>query len=493
MPGGGIGAPARKGRPAPGRKPMAPLSNDLTGRFAGIVGKGHTLTGPEATAGYVDEPRKLFHRPAELVLRPADTSEVAAIVRLAAETRTPLVPQGGNTGLVGGQVPGADHGEVIVSLSRLNRIRGVDGPGANMIVEAGVTLAAAQEAAEAAERFFPLRLASEGSAQIGGNVSTNAGGTAVLAYGNTRDLVLGLEVVLADGTVWDGLRTLRKDNTGYDLKQLFIGAEGSLGIVTAAALKLFPMPKGRAVTFAGLDSPQAALQLLETARGVAGNELTAFELLPRVALDLVLRHAEGARDPLAESHPWYALIEISSPRSQEEAVSAAERLFAEGFEAGLIRDAVLAASLDQATALWQLRETVSEVQGREGGSIKHDVSVPLAAMPELIRRGSAEVAALIPGIRPVPFGHLGDGNLHFNFSQPVDMARDDFLALWDEVNTIVHRVVVDLGGSIAAEHGVGQLKRRLLPQVKSAVELDMMHRLKQAFDPDGILNPGKVL
>jgi len=490
MPRGNVSPGTRRTAEA-GRKPM--LTNDLISRFARIVGDTHALATPDLTAGYVSEPRNLFHRRADLVLRPADTGEVAAIVRLAAETGTSLVPQGGNTGLVGGQVPGTDDGQVIVSLTRLNRIRGVDGPGANMTVEAGVTLAAAQEAAEAAGRFFPLRLASEGTAQIGGNVSTNAGGTGVLAYGNTRDLVLGLEVVLADGAVWDGLRALRKDNTGYDLKQLFIGAEGSLGLVTAAVLKLFPMPNGRAVAFAGIESPQAALGLLETARKVAGNELTAFELLPRVALDLVLRHAEGARDPLAEAHPWYVLVEVSSQRSQAEADASAERLFVEGFEAGLIRDAVLAASLDQAAALWQLRESVSEVQSREGGSIKHDVSVPLAAMPDLIERGSAEVAARVPGVRPVPFGHLGDGNLHFNFSQPVDMAKDEYLALWDDVNTIVHGIVTELGGSIAAEHGVGQLKRKLLPQVKSPVELDMMLRLKRAFDPDGILNPGKIL
>jgi FAD/FMN-containing dehydrogenase len=350
-----------------------------------------------------------------------------------------------------------------------------------------------QSAAQAAERFFPLSLGSQGSCQIGGNLSTNAGGTAVLVYGNARELCLGLEVVLANGEVWDGLRHLRKDNTGYDLRDLFIGAEGTLGVITAAVLKLYPRPRGVSTVFVGLDSPAAALALFRIARGIAGSALTAFELFPRIGIDFLLRHLPGARDPLSGRHAWYVLFDIASMHDQAEADRLAEAVFGEGFERGLVEDGVRASSVAQAEEIWRLRHAMSEVQREEGGSIKHDVAVPVSAVAELIERGSAAVAALIPGVRPVPFGHIGDGNIHFNFSQPVGADKRAFLSRWDEVNAVIHGVVIELGGTISAEHGIGVLKRDLLKRVKSPVEIGMMRRLKAAFDPRGILNPGKVL
>ena len=468
-------------------------SPSLLDRFAEIVGSAYAVRDAQAIAPYLSEPRDKFHGATSMVLRPGSVAEVAAILKLANETRTPIVPQGGNTGLVGGQMPSAAGNEIVLSLTRLNRIRAVDADSNTMIAEAGVTLDEVRAAADAADRLFPLKLASGGSCDIGGNVSTNAGGTEVLAYGNMRELVLGVEVVLASGAVWDGLRTLRKDNTGYDLKHLFIGAEGTLGVVTAAVLTLVPKPRGVAVAFIGLNDPATALKLFHLARERAGKSLTAFEILPRVGLEFVLRHAPGTRDPLAASHPWYVLMEYSSARDQEDADAAAEAIFAAGLEAELVDDGALAQSLEQAAAFWHLREMMSEVQKLEGGSIKHDVAVPLARVPELIARASAAVAEMIPGVRPCPFGHMGDGNIHLNFSQPVAMDKAAFLARWDAVNARVHGIVGELGGTISAEHGIGVLKRDMLKQVKSPLEIDLMGQVKHAFDPNGILNPGKVL
>jgi FAD/FMN-containing dehydrogenase len=471
----------------------APPSSELIARFADIVGERYALSQSDDISPYLKERRDLFHGCTSIVLRPGSVDEVAAVVRLANETLTPIVPQGGNTGLVGGQVPDDTGAEVIVSLSRLDKIRSVDPQADAMIAEAGVILADAQAAADSADRLFPLSLASEGSCEIGGNVSTNAGGTAVLAYGNTRELVLGLEVVLASGEVWNGLRTLRKDNTGYDLKDLFIGAEGTLGIVTAAALKLFPKPRGLGTALIGLASPEAALALLHRARAIAGHGLTSFELMSRRSVEFVLAHLPGSRDPLAGKHAWYVLLEVSSGRSDDEARDLVEAIFVDASEAGLVEDGTMAETIEQARALWDIRHAIPDMQGFEGGSIKHDVSVPVDAMPELIERGIARVTAMIPGIRPCPFGHVGDGNIHFNFTQPEGMDKAAFLARWEEVNAAVHEIVNDLGGSISAEHGIGQLKRKLLPQFKQPIELDLMRRIKAAFDPNGILNPGKVL
>ena len=468
------------------------LAPALAARFAALVGPGQALTAEADVAPYVAEWRDRWTGRAALVLRPADTGEVAAIVRLAAETRTALVPQGGNTGLVGGQIPDMSGEQIVVSLARMNRIRVLDAPGFSMIAEAGVTLAAVQQAADEAGLLFPLSLAAEGTATIGGNLSTNAGGTAVLAYGTARDLVLGLEVVLADGTVWNGLRTLRKDNTGYDLRHLFMGSEGTLGIVTAAALKLFPRPRARATVFAATPSPEAALKALALLRGAAPGTVTSFELMPRIGLDFVLAHVPGARDPLAAPSPWYLLIEIAA---QAEAGFAAgvEAALAAALDSGALADAALAASQAQARAFWHLRDSMSGAQKGEGGSIKHDVAVPVAVVPHFIEAASAAATALVPGCRPVPFGHLGDGNIHFNITQPrgADTAR--FLDGWAAMNEAVHAVVARFGGSISAEHGIGVAKAGLLAGVKSPVEMDLMRRLKAMLDPHGILNPGKVI
>ena len=461
-------------------------------RMAGIVGTKNVITDADAMVPYLKEWRDLFRGKAQGIVRPGSTAEVAELVKLAAKTGTVLVPQGGNTGLVGGQIPISEGREVILSLQRLDKIRAVDTDGDTMIVEAGVTLKRAQDAAEAAGRLFPLSLASEGSCTIGGNLSTNAGGTAVLAYGNARELCMGLEVVLPDGRIWNGLRQLRKDNTGYDLKNLFIGAEGTLGIITAAVLKLFPAPAARATAFLAVPDPAAALELLNAAKAGAGGTLTTFELMPRIGMDFVLRHASGTRDPLSESSPWYVLMEVSAQQASglDEHV---EAFLGEALEKGIVTDAALAGSLSQRADFWKLREMLSEVQTYEGGSIKHDVSVPIHATPEFLARAIAAVEAMVPGCRPVPFGHLGDGNIHFNVSQPVGADKAGFLARWSEMNEAVHAIVAELHGSISAEHGIGRLKRDLLPGVKDPVELDLMRTIKKTLDPQGILNPGAVL
>ncbi|MCB1486639.1 MAG: FAD-binding oxidoreductase [Bauldia sp.] len=465
----------------------------LIDRFAAIVGPEYALRDPAGIAPFLSEPRNKFHGTTPLVLRPGTVEDVSAILRLANETGTAIVPQSGGTGVVGGQVPDASGSQVVLSLARLNRIREVNAAGDTMTAEAGVILADAHAAADSADRLFPLSLASEGSCRIGGNLSTNAGGTAVLAYGNARELVLGVEVVLASGEVWDGLRKLRKDNTGYDLRDLFVGAEGTLGVITAAVLRLFPKPRGKSVAIVGLKSPAEALGLFQIARGYAGRNLTAFEIMPRIAIETVVRYIPGARDPIAGAHPWYILFEISSLRSEEDARATVETIFADGFAQGLVDDGVEAQSLEQANAFWLLRDALSEVQKHEGGSIKHDVGVPQAAVPELIARAGEAVEKVVPGCRPFPFGHIGDGNIHYNVTQPVGMDKAAFLARWDDVNAVVHAIVHDLGGTISAEHGIGQLKRDLLKTVKSPLEIDLMRRVKAAFDPNGILNPGKVL
>ena len=461
-------------------------------RMAGIVGAKNIITDADAMVPYLKEWRDLFRGKAQGIVRPGSTAEVAELVKLAAETGTVLVPQGGNTGLVGGQIPISEGREVILSLQRLDKIRAVDTDGDTMIVEAGVTLKRAQDAAEAVGRLFPLSLASEGSCTIGGNLSTNAGGTAVLAYGNARELCMGLEVVLPDGRIWNGLRQLRKDNTGYDLKNLFIGAEGTLGIITAAVLKLFPAPAARATAFLAVPDPAAALELLNAAKAGAGGTLTTFELMPRIGMDFVLRHASGTRDPLSEPSPWYVLMEVSAQQASglDEHV---EAFLGEALEKGIVTDAALAGSLTQRADFWKLREMLSEVQTYEGGSIKHDVSVPIHATPEFLARAIAAVEAMVPGCRPVPFGHLGDGNIHFNVSQPVGADKAAYLARWSEMNEAVHGIVAELHGSISAEHGIGRLKRDLLPGVKDPVELDLMRTLKRTLDPKRILNPGAVL
>jgi D-lactate dehydrogenase (cytochrome) len=466
------------------------LPSELLARFASIVGERNALTAPADIAPYLSEERGLYHGASPLVLRPGAVDEVAGILKLANETKTAIVPQGGNTGLVGGQTP--LNGEVVLSLKRLDRIREVDASANTMTCEAGVILQRAQEAAAAAGRLFPLSLGAEGSCTIGGNLSTNAGGTGALAYGVARELVLGLEVVLADGRVLHNLRKLKKDNTGYDLRHLFIGAEGTLGIITAAVLKLYPQPRAVETSFIGLSSPHAALALFSLANARAGGTVTGFELIPRIALEFAVRHAPGCRDPLGVPHPWYVLMELSS-QARAGLRAAAEEILSAGAEGRLVTDATIAASLDQAKAFWLLRHHIADTQKYEGGSIKHDVSVPVSAVPDFIVEASAAVEAMIPACRPCPFGHLGDGNIHFNVTQPIGADKAAFLAHWDEVNAKVFAIVARHGGSISAEHGIGVMKRDLLPGVKDPVALALMRGFKQMLDPNRILNPGKVL
>ena len=471
---------------------IMPLSDhDLVSGLSALIGAQHVLTAPEDVAPYCKEWRGLFPGKARAVVRPGNTQDVAAILKFCSTHRIPLVPQGGNTGLVGGQTPWDKGDELVLSLQRLNRIRDVDPLSDTMICEAGVTLINAQEAAEKADRLFPLSLASEGSCTIGGNLSSNAGGTAVLAYGNARELTLGLEVVLADGRVMDLLGRLRKDNTGYDLKNIFIGAEGTLGIITAAVLKLFPRPRAQATALCGMASVNDALALLNAMKARFGAGVTTFELLPRIAMDMVCTHIAGNRDPLASRHAWYVLVEVSGADDTLQAHM--ESALGHAIEAGLIEDATIASSLDQRMALWRLRETLPEAQGGEGGSIKHDIAVPLACVPDLIAKVCARVEKLVPGARPVPFGHLGDGNLHFNITQPKAMDRAEFMKLWDDIGAIVYDETVQLRGSISAEHGIGRLKKKLLREVKDPVALSVMADLKRTLDPLNILNPGKVI
>src|SRR3954467_7095863 len=466
-----------------------PLSPDLIARFRNIVGDKYAVTDAAEIAPYLTEERNLFHGHSPLILRPGSTAEVSAICKLASENRIALVPQGGNTGLVGGQTP--HNGEVVVSMRRMDSIREVDTASNTMTCEAGVILQNAQQRAADADRLFPLSLGAEGSCTIGGNLSTNAGGTSALAFGVAREMALGLEVVLADGRILNGLSKLKKDNTGYDLRNLFIGAEGTLGIITAATLKLFPKPHAVETAFVGLKSPAAALILLSISQNEAAGTLTSFELLSGIAVDFSIRHGIDIRDPLASKHPWYVLMELSS--SRDNARAALESILAQGLENEIVDDAVIAANLAQRSAFWKLRDEMSAAQKPEGGSIKHDISVPVVAVPDFIEQADAAVVKLIPGARPVPFGHLGDGNIHYNVSQPVGGDAADFLARWHEVNALVFEIVLRMGGSISAEHGIGVLKRDELPEVKDKVAIELMRSIKTMLDPSGIMNPGKVL
>jgi FAD/FMN-containing dehydrogenase len=466
-----------------------PLSPEWIAAFRDIVGDKYAVTDAADIAPYLTEERGLFHGRSQLVLRPGSTAEVAAICKLATAHKIALVPQGGNTGLVGGQT--AHNGEVVISLRRLDKIREIDAASNTMTCEAGVVLQIAQQKAAEADRLFPLSLGAEGSCTIGGNLSTNAGGTGALAYGVAREMALGLEVVLADGRVLNLLSKLKKDNTGYDLRNLFIGAEGTLGIITAATLKLFPKPRAIETAYVGLKSPADALKLLSISQSMVAGSLTSFELLADIAVDFSIRHGIDIRDPLTSKHLWYVLMELSS--SRDDARDALEAILAKGMEDGIVDDAVIAANLSQRAAFWKLRDEMSAAQKPEGGSIKHDISVPVAAVPAFIAEADAAVVKLIPGSRPVPFGHLGDGNIHYNVSQPIGANTADFLARWHEVNAVVFAIVMRMGGSISAEHGIGVLKRDELPDVKDKVAIELMRGIKALLDPLGIMNPGKVL
>ncbi|MGB3386945.1 MAG: FAD-binding oxidoreductase [Pseudaminobacter sp.] len=469
------------------------LDPALLDRFAAIVGEGYALREPAETEPYLTERRGLFAGVSPLVLRPGSVDEVSRIMGLASETRTPIVPQGGNTGLVGAQMPDRSGRQIVLSLSRLNRIREIDTLSNTVTAEAGVVLEALHAAVDAADRLFPLSLGSQGSCEIGGNLSSNAGGTGVLAYGNARELCLGLEVVLPTGEVFDDLRKLKKDNTGYDLKNLFIGAEGTLGVITAAVLKLFATPKGREVAWVGLASPQAALELFGRAMDQAGANLTAFELISNTVLGFAVRHIADTQAPLQGEWPWHVLVEISSGRSAEDARTLMEEVLTAGLETGSVGDAVIASSLAQGNAFWRLRESLSDSQRPEGASIKHDISVPVASIPLFIERGARAVTAVSPGARIACFGHMGDGNLHYNISQPLGMEPAAFLALYPQMNKAVHDLVRAFGGSISAEHGIGQMKRAELIATSQPIAIDLMRRVKASFDPAGIMNPGKVI
>ncbi|WMS42520.1 FAD-binding oxidoreductase [Acuticoccus sp. MNP-M23] len=457
------------------------------------LGDSALVTDRDAMQPYLTEWRHLYHGATPFVVRPADTEGVATALRLAAKFGVAIVPQSGNTGLVGGQMPSESGEELLISTDRLTKIETVDPAGNTLLCGAGTILADVQSAAEEAGRLFPLSLASEGSARIGGLISTNAGGTGVLAYGNMRDQVLGLEVVLADGRVWNGLRALRKDNTGYDLKHLFIGAEGTLGLVTRAMLKLRPLPTARDVAMVGVADPAAALTLLGMVQSTLGEAITAFELIPKFGIEMVLRHGAGTRNPFETIPEWVVLIEASTFSPDRPMREPLETALMAAYEAGVANDALVAQSIAEAADFWRLRELLSEVQSFEGGSIKHDVSVPIHALPAFLAEGTAAALEAIPGCRPVPFGHLGDGNIHFNFTQPEGADKDAFLAQWDKLNTAVHAVVAKHHGSIAAEHGVGRLKAKLVPTVRSPLELEMMRKIKSALDPDGRMNPGRIL
>ena len=459
--------------------------------FGNIVGAEYVLTGAAAAPHYTDW-RGRYSGQALAVVLPADTQQVADIIKLSAANRIAIVPQGGNTSLSGASVPLPQGKQLVLNLSRMNKIRAVDAINYTMTVEAGCTLASVHEAAEQTNRLFPLGLtAIAAHCQIGGNISTNAGGVGVLRYGNTRDLVLGLEVVLPDGRIWHGLRGLRKDNTGYDLKHLFIGAEGTLGIITAAVLKLFPRPQAVATACVAVRDPAAAVELLAHLRATCGDKISSFEIMSRSCLDLVLQHIPDTYPPFATRHEWMVLIELSDVLPAPLDASLLNTL--QTFTAGIIEFSVSANKV-QAEKWWRLRKNISEAQKREGLSIKHDVAVPISRVAEFIAQASAALRAAFPGIRIVAFGHIGDGNIHYNISMLDTMHNADFIAQSEhEVNRIVYQVVAKLEGSISAEHGIGQLKREEITHYKSTLELELMHSIKQTLDPHGLMNPGKVL
>ncbi|WP_306152111.1 FAD-binding oxidoreductase [Roseovarius sp. MMSF_3281] len=468
----------------------APLPADLASRLRAALPEASVIEDPDRLSALLEEERGLFKGHAPLAIAPASARELSAAVRICSELGVAMVPQGGNTGLVGGSVTGPT--EVLVSMKRMSAIREVDPVNYTMTVEAGAVLADIQTAAAAQECLFPLSLGAEGSCTIGGNLASNAGGMGVLKYGNARELCLGLEVVLPDGSIWNGMRPLYKDNSGFALKHLFIGSEGAVGFITAAVLKLFPAPAERQTAFCALPSVEAALDLLSLARRQSGDQVTAFELLSDYACDIVCRHA-GGQFPLQDRAPWYAFIELSTPRTGSDLRQVFEDILERAFDAGLVSDAVVAESLDQAERLRALRERTPEAQKAAGGSIKHDISVPVSRIPAFIDEAGKAVEAYMPGIHMCAFGHVGDGNVHFNFSQPDDMARAEFMTHWDAVNAIVYPIAKSMQGSISAEHGLGLLKVEEICSYRSTTESGLNQVLKRALDPKGLMNPGKFV
>lgn len=472
---------------------MSDLPEGLLQALHAVLGDAGLITDAERMQSYLSDWRNAYHGRAALVLRPGSTEQVAAVVRLCHAAGVALVPQGGNTGLCGGSIPDSSGTQVVLSLTRLNRIREVDVGNATITVEAGVILQQLQEAAAEVDRLFPLSLGAEGSCTVGGNLATNAGGTAVLRYGNMRDLTLGLEVVLPDGQIWNGLRGLRKDNTGYDLKQLFIGSEGTLGIITAAVLKLFPAVRSRTTAWVALPSAEAAVGLLGQMRSLCGDRLTGFELMSRQSLEFVLRHVAGCNDPFGEVHPWYVLIELSDTQAEASLNDLLEQGLGEAFERGLALDAVVASSEGQVQALWVLREGISEAQNHEGPSLKHDISVPVSRIADFIERADLALQQAFPGVRIVAYGHVGDGNLHYNISKPLAAEEGVFKAQAAAIMRVIYDVTSSFAGSISAEHGLGQAKREAARHYKAPLELELMRSIKQALDPAGLMNPGKLL
>ena len=466
-------------------------SGELLAALHAVVGDRGLLQGRDTDA-YCRDWRDLYHGATPAVVRPADTAELAAVVKICAARRVAMVPQGGNTSMVGGAVPDEGGGQVVVSLARLNRVRDLDPIDMTMVVEAGVPWQAAQNHAASAGLLLPLSISSEGTAQVGGILSTNAGGNNTLRYGNARDLVLGIEAVMPDGEVLHGLRRLRKDNTGYALRHLMIGAEGTLGFITAAVLKLVPRPVETAVALCGVPSAEAATALFRLFQRHDAAAIQAFEFMSGTGMGLVLQHIPGATLPLSSPAAHYALVELATTRDDAGLRNSLETVLEAALEAGLVEDAAIAESGAQRDAIWKLREEHAEAQKREGASIKNDVSVPIAVVPEMIARASAACVAMIPGVRPVPFGHLGDGNIHFNLEQPANMAGADFLARSDDIMHAVNDIVRDLGGSFSAEHGVGRLKTTMMTEWRGGAELETMRRIKSALDPLGLMNPGKL-
>ena len=471
---------------------MPSLSDEVLQRIEQVVGQAGLVRDPALMQSYLTDWRNAYQGQAALVVRPATTEEVAEVVRICHDAQVALVPQGGNTGLNGGSIPDASGSQLVLSLNRMKRIREIDLANETITVEAGVILQHLQDAASQVGRLFPLSLGAEGSCTVGGNLATNAGGTAVLRYGNMRELTLGLEVVLPDGRVWNGLRGLRKDNTGYDLKHLFIGSEGTLGIITAAVLKLFPATHSTATAWVALPSPQAAVELIGHVRSLCADRLTGFEMMSRQSLDFVLNHVAGCSDPLETNHPWYALIELRDTVPDAPLTLLLENGLAHAFERGWVSDAVLASNQTQAAALWALREGISEAQNHEGPSLKHDISVPVSRIPEFIERTDSVLQQDFAGVRIVSYGHMGDGNLHYNISKPLGETDASFRAREHAIMEVIYRMTSAFNGSISAEHGLGQAKPDAAVRFKDPLEIELMRAIKRTLDPAGLMNPGKV-
>ncbi len=472
---------------------MSTLDQHLLQALEQVVGEAGLVRDEQRLQSYLSDWRNAYRGKAALVVRPASTEQVAQVVRLCREAGVALVPQGGNTGLCGGSIPDDSGTQVVLSLTRMTQIREVDAGNATITVEAGVLLQRLQEAAAEVGRLFPLSLGAEGSCTVGGNLATNAGGTAVLRYGNMRDLALGLEVVLPDGRIWSGLRGLRKDNTGYDLKHLFIGSEGTLGIITAAVLKLYPAVRSRTTAWVALPSPEAAVALIGRMRALCGDRLTGFELMSRQSVEFVLRHVAGCSELFAEPHPWYVLIELSDTLPEAPLADMLESGLGAAFEEGEALDAVVASSEAQVAALWKLREGISEAQNHEGPSLKHDISVPVSSIPAFIAQTDERLQQAFPGVRIVAYGHVGDGNLHYNISKPLGSEDAPFKAQAEAIMQLIYDVTAAFDGSISAEHGIGQAKREAARHYKDPLELELMRSLKGALDPTGLMNPGKLL